>query len=77
MHTFHLSLNLDTPEQVSRRQKGLVTEDWFKFFLESLRVESEATLENLQGMKTYAVCIEIRKRDMAESPICPGNMNSY
>ena len=59
-HTFHLSWNLNAPEQASRRQKRFVADDRFPLLLELLRVDSEASLGNPRGMRAYDLYRRLR-----------------
>ena len=52
-HTFHLSWNLESPKDASKRHKRLVADPNFPLLLELLRVDSAASLGNPRGMKAY------------------------
>lgn len=60
-HTFHLSWNLTTPEQASRRHKRFVADPRFPFLLELLRVDSIASLGHPQGMAAYELYRQLRE----------------
>jgi putative nucleotidyltransferase with HDIG domain len=60
-HTFHLSWNLTTPEQASRRHKRFVADPRFPFLLELLRVDSIASLGHPRGMAAYELYRQLRE----------------
>jgi putative nucleotidyltransferase with HDIG domain len=60
-HTFHLSWNLATAGQASRRQKRFVADARFPLLLELLRVDSQASLGNPRGMKSYDLYQRLRQ----------------
>ena len=64
-HTFHLSWNLQSPKDASKRHKRLVADPNFPLLLELLRVDSAASLRNPRGMKTYK--LYKRLREMVEA----------
>ena len=61
-HAFHLSWQLKTPGQASKRQKKMVADERFALLLELLRVDSEASPGKPRGMKAYALYKELRRR---------------
>lgn len=60
-HTFHLSWNLSSPEQASRRQKRFVADPRFPFLLELLRVDSIASRGHPRGMAAYELYSKLRQ----------------
>jgi poly(A) polymerase len=61
-HMFHMSWQLNTSGQASKRQKKMVADERFPFLLELLRVDSEASPHNPRGMKAYVLYKELRRR---------------
>ncbi len=64
-HTFHLSWNLEGPEDASTRHRRFAADPRFPLLLQLLRVDSVASLKNPRGMKAYE--LYKRLRDMAVS----------
>lgn len=64
-HTFHLSWNLETPEDASRKHKRFVSDPNFPLLLELLRVDSAASLGNPRAMNAYK--LYKRLREMVEA----------
>jgi putative nucleotidyltransferase with HDIG domain len=60
-HTFHLSWNLNAPEQATRRQKRFVADRRFPLLLGLLRADSKASLGNPRGMKAYELYKHLRE----------------
>jgi putative nucleotidyltransferase with HDIG domain len=52
-HLFHLSWNLNAPDQVSPRHRRFITDPRFPLLLELLRVDSIASEGNPRGMDAY------------------------
>ena len=65
-HTFHLSWNLTTPEQASRRHKRFVADSRFPFLLELLKVDSVASKGHPRGMAAYELYRQLREMVIAE-----------
>lgn len=65
-HTFHLSWNLKTPEQASRRHKRFVADPRFPFLLELVKVDSVASRGHPRGMAAYELYKQLRETVVAE-----------
>ena len=65
-HTFHLSWNLTTPEQASRRHKRFVADPRFPFLLELVKVDSVASRGHPRGMAAYELYKQLREMVVAE-----------
>jgi putative nucleotidyltransferase with HDIG domain len=65
-HTFHLSWNLTTPKQASRRHKRFVAHPRFPFLLELVKVDSLASKGHPRGMAAYELYRQLRKMVVAE-----------
>lgn len=65
-HTFHLSWNLTTPEDATRRHRRFVADPRFDLLLALLGVDSSASLNHPRGMKTYKLYRRLREMVMAE-----------
>jgi putative nucleotidyltransferase with HDIG domain len=64
-HTFHLSWNLTTAEQASKRQRRFVAGPNFPFLLELLRVDSIASQGHPHGMAAYELYKKLREMVVA------------
>ncbi len=67
-HTFHLSWNLSSPEQASRRQRRFVADPRFPLLLELLRVDSVASLGHPRSMEAYGLYSLLLQRVVSEDP---------
>ena len=65
-HTFHLSWNLTTPEQVSPRHKRFIADPRFPFLLELLRVDSIASQGHPRQMAAYELYSKLRQKVVDE-----------
>jgi len=65
-HTFHLSWNLATPGQATRRHKRFIADPRFPFLLELLRVDSIASRGHPRGMAAYELYYKLRQMVVRE-----------
>ena len=67
-HAFHLSWNLTSPEQASKRQRRFVADPRFPFLLELLRIDTIASLGHPRGLEAYDLYIRLRETVISEGP---------
>ena len=67
-HTFHLSWNLATPEDASRRHRRLVGDPAFPLLLELLRVDSVASHGHPRGLEAYELYRTLHRQVQEQTP---------